>query len=89
MCTPERVEINTFLSNVLEAIKQVTKNEVKHCDTILVVLQAKYEQLLNKNPTSCTPSEVEIDKFVTNLLDNIKELHTNEVKHWSYRSLCS
>jgi len=48
----------------------------------LVVLQAKYEQLLHKTPTSCTPAEeVEVNKFITNMLENIKELHTKEVKH--------
>ena len=30
--SPERVELNTFLMNLLENIKQLPKNEVKHCD---------------------------------------------------------
>ena len=39
MCTPERDELNTFLMKLLETIKQLPKNEVKHCDSLICELE--------------------------------------------------
>ena len=37
--TPERDELNTFLMKLLETIKQLPKNEVKHCDSLICELE--------------------------------------------------
>ena len=38
MCTPERDELNTFLMNLLEAIKPLQK-KVKHCESLICELE--------------------------------------------------
>jgi len=38
MC-PERDEVNTFLIKLVETIKQLPKNQVKHCDSLICELE--------------------------------------------------